>query len=140
MPALWRAISVSVLPSTAVCSSETEVITAIALPQIALVASVRPPRPHSMTAYSHPSRKKYKNAAAVCLSNAVGLSSILSAAALTSPRYFSVSPAELLPFTLYCSSKLNTSGEVNVPVSNPAERRICVRYSHTEPLPLEPAT
>ena len=86
IPAFCLQISNTVLPSNAVCSSETEVMTASSFFIIALVLSVNPPNPHSNTTYSLPSERNISKAAAVSISNAVGLSSIAIAIPYVFPR------------------------------------------------------
>ena len=140
MPALFSAISRRVLPRNSVCSSEMEVMAASNFLLTALVVSSRPPMHASMTAYSHPSPANIRKAAAVCRSYAVGLSSSLSAASSAAARYFSHRSRLVFPSIENWSSKQKTSGVVYTPTRLPAAMSTELRYAHTEPFPLLPAT
>ena len=71
MPAFANAICSMVSPSTAVCSSESDVITATSGAAITFVASKRPPRPVSSTTMPQPRFANQRNAMAVISSNSV---------------------------------------------------------------------
>ena len=79
MAAFSPAIFSMVSPKILVCSSATPVMTAT-LGLHTLVASQRPPMPHSSTAQSTPSRANSHSAAAVSSSNSVPVTLAASAA------------------------------------------------------------